>query len=526
MATPRRKSPSVAAPAAIPAPAAPTPAVSASGRSKFSVLDASRARLIVRASYDNARSTDENAKLWQYVDSLSAAAANDPTVRKTIRERARYEIGNNSYASGIVDTLTNDTIGPAVQLQLGGGDLAQKVEKDFERWARAICLWQKLRTMRRAKISDGEAFAMMITNPKVSDPVKLDIRLIECDQIESWYTNIDKEDEIDGIRFDAIGNPISYRLLKSHPGDYRGIINTGAGDWIARKFMVHYFRPARPGQVRGVSEILPALALFGQLRKYTVAVIETATRAAEISGVMQTNLLPDSVAAELADPVTIMEIERNAIMSLPEGWTLAQLKSEQPTTTYAMFKSEIINEMARCVNMPYNIAACNSSGYNYASGRLDHQTYDRSIDIERSDLSVMVLDRFFDAYLTEYAARFSLSQEDRNELMAAKEWLFASRNHVDPNKEASADDMRFKNGSLTKAAYYAKQAKDWKRESRQYIREQVELEIEWNKAREEAGLPPAPFPGAIPAPYVQTPAKPPEETVEDEPGDGEKPDEE
>ena len=43
--------------------------------------------------------------------------------------------------------------------------------------------------------------------------------------------------------------------------------------------------------------------------------------------------------------------------------------------------------------MPFNVAAGNSSGYNYASGRLDHQTYYRAIRIDQAHLARTVLDR-------------------------------------------------------------------------------------------------------------------------------------
>ena len=68
---------------------------------------------------------------------------------------------------------------------------------------------------------------------------------------------------------------------------------------------------------------------------------------------------------------------------MPGGWRLGQIQAEQPSTTYAEFKKEILNEIARCLNMPYNVAAGNSSGYNYASGRLDHQTYYKSIRVDQ-----------------------------------------------------------------------------------------------------------------------------------------------
>jgi len=463
----------------------------------------------IQARYDVSRSTDENENLWKYVDSLSAAEANNPTVRKTIRERARYEVANNSYAYGIVETLAADTIGPEVQLQLGDSDLAQKTEREFQAWARAVNLWAKARTMRRAKTVDGEAFGLLVTNRKVKHRVKLDVKLMECDMVESW-TGMQNDLEIDGIRFDAEGNPVKYRVLNTHPGDYRRFMKSLAGDWTPAEYVLHYFREIRPGQVRGISEITPALSLFGELRIFTKAVIMAAARAAEISGVMQTDLLPENVAAELADPLTMIEIARNNLVSLPEGWKLAQLKAEQPATTYAMFKREIISEAARCISMPRNIAACDSSDYNYASGRLDHQTYDRGIEVERAEIKHDVLDRVYAAWLSEYRITSRLTPGQIAEL-EDHEWHFAGRGHVDPAKEAKADDSRLHNGTLTYSRYWANHGADWKRETGQWIKERIESETAWNKARSDAGLDPAPFPCAEAQPQTIEVIEPPEE---------------
>ncbi|MEA3366566.1 MAG: hypothetical protein U9R68_00465 [Planctomycetota bacterium] len=61
--------------------------------------------------YDAARTTDDNSRHWIHADNLSADAANSPEVRRLLRNRTRYEVANNSYARGIVDTLANDLIG-------------------------------------------------------------------------------------------------------------------------------------------------------------------------------------------------------------------------------------------------------------------------------------------------------------------------------------------------------------------------------------------------------------------------------
>jgi capsid protein len=125
------------------------------------------------------------------------------------------------------------------------------------------------------------------------------------------------------------------------------------------------------------------------------------------------------------------------------------------------------------------------------------------IEIERHDIASTILNRVYAEWLEEYATRHSLTQAERAEA-ESHEWHFAGRGHVDPSKEASADDTRLRNKTLTHAAYYALQGKDWKREQDQWMRERIAAEVAWNKAREDAQLPPAPYPDGTPnAPQSQ-----------------------
>ena len=88
-------------------------------------------------------------------------------------------------------------------------------------------------------------------------------------------------------------------------------------------------------------------------------------------------------------------------MTLPFGWRSTGLPAEQPTTTYADFKREILNEAARALLVPYNVAAGKSAGYNYSSGRLDHLTYHKSIHVERVDMETCVLEPILRAWFHE-----------------------------------------------------------------------------------------------------------------------------
>ncbi len=92
----------------------------------------------VRARYDDAVTSDDNRRHWANADGLSANAANSSTVRRTLRNRARYETANNSYARGIVLTLANDVVGTGPRLQLTTSDAAanSRIERAFMTWAR------------------------------------------------------------------------------------------------------------------------------------------------------------------------------------------------------------------------------------------------------------------------------------------------------------------------------------------------------------------------------------------------------
>jgi lambda family phage portal protein len=415
---------------------------------------------------------EDNRRHWAAADGLSARAANSPEVRRILRNRARYEVANNSYARGIVLTLANDLIGsgPRLQMLTANPEANRRIEQEFSRWAKAVNLAEKLRTMRMARAQDGEAFAILTSNPLLPTPVKLDLRLVEADQVTTPTWQGLEPNAVDGIVFDAFGNPREYHVLRHHPGD--GLLALGLHyDRVPAESMIHWFRMDRPGQVRGIPDIMPALPLFAQLRRFTLAVIAAAETAADFAGILYTDAPPGG-EADAAEPFEPIELESRALVTMPGGWKMSQLQAEQPATTYAEFKREILNEIARCLNMPFNIAAGNSSGYNYASGRLDHQTYYKSLRVEQAHLEAVVLDRLLAAWLDE-AVLISQFWPERSGPFAdwPHQWFWDGQEHVDPAKEATAQATRLASHTTTLAYEYARQGRDWEDALRQRAKE-------------------------------------------------------
>jgi len=362
-----------------------------------------RPRNRINAHYDGAQTSTANANYWASADSLSARAAHSPAVRKVIRERARYEVGNNCYAKGMLRTQADYVIGtgPRLQLLTEDKEFNRGVTRLFYEWAESVQFARKLWTMRFAWGVDGEAFAEFVNNDRSEHPVTLDLMLLETDQISDGYGewNLDQRRE-DGVILDKFGNIVGYRKLPYHPGDQTWWTYTREPEVLQKRDVIHLYRLERPGQLRGVSEIAPALMLYPGLRRWTYAALSTAEKNARIYGVIKSNYSPadiiaagnmtwsdfraDSAAPQAMDA---FELEADTLLTMPDGWDMNAYKSEQPSTTYPMFKREIVSEMARCLNMPFGIAAADSSTYNFASGKLDLMPWGKSIAIDQLQVS-------------------------------------------------------------------------------------------------------------------------------------------
>lgn len=441
-------------------------------------LGIGRAR--VAAKYDAAQTTAQNRNHWSQADSLAAVSANSPAVRQTLRNRSRYETGNNGFLRGMSRTLANDCVGkgPVLQVRTPSQQVNDVVERAWAEWSEAVGLAQKLRTMRKARMVDGEAFALMTTNRRLPTRIKLDVKLIEADQVENPTLQLQSE-LANGIRFDEDGNPLTYFILKTHPGDQYAPFSPLDYDEVSADQVLHYFEPDRVGEIRGVPELTSTLSLGADGRRYRNAVVAAAETAANMATVIQTQAAPDTGAGSppAATPYDVVNMPRNGALVLPDGYTIGQAKPEQPTTSHAQFNRELIVETARPVGMPYNVAAGDSSGYNYASGRLDHQTYHTSVDVEQDLLRVQVLERVFRAWLREAATGMSqaVSRERLGDAVRsmpiAHQWLWPGSEHVDPEKEANAQTIRLNNGTTTRTRELAREGIDVDAHEREQLRE-------------------------------------------------------
>ncbi len=427
------------------------------------------------ARYDAAQTTDENMRHWNNADGLSSDVANNPGVRTRLRNRSRYETANNSYCRSMVDTLAADVIGtgPRVQIHSGNEEADRWLEHEWLSWAREVRLADRLRTMRRAKAVDGEAVAILTTRRQLPTPVKLFLRPIECDRL-STPKAVFGDNEVDGIQFDNDGEPVRYSVLKHHPGGMTwGVFDEA--QWYPARDVVHLFRHDRPEQHRGIPELTPALALFSQLRRFTLATLAAAETAADFAAVIQTAQLPgEGYAADDSDgispePLDVFELSQRMVTVLPEGYQLGQVRAEHPTTTYGEFKREILAEAFASLCMPYNVGAHDSSGFNFASGKLDRLTYARTVSVERQEWDQLCNYRLFGAWFDEailipgYMPQGLLSgTPPLSQWDVVFHW--DGLDDIDPAKAANARRVELETGQRSLPSIYADRGEDFEAE--------------------------------------------------------------
>ena len=422
------------------------------------------ARSIRANALDSAASSNESAAYWSFASNAIADEIANAQTRKKLRARCRYEYLNDGYAQNAARNLAISVVGCGPRLQIHAErEVAESIEKEFQRWAKEVRLAEKLDLAIRALVFDGEAFIRFVKNDRVTGNV--DIELIDAGRVtsETVGASID-ENILDGIRYDDYGRVVYYTVSKASVNPLYSNIPMEF-EQVPAEDMLHLFIPDLPGQHRGLPLLQSSLQTLGALRRYNAAVIEAAETAATHALMIQTQHLPDGSEPDEAEAMDEISVPRRGGMFLPRGWTASQMKPEQPNAQHSDFISVTLTGIGAGVGQPRNIISNDSSNYNYSSGRLDHQTFFRYVETIQQRLTYL-LDAMLDNLLLTLGMESTAEREG-----VTTEWYFAELAHVDPKKEAETAVALLEAGLLTRKEYFAKFGQDWEQQAEQLERE-------------------------------------------------------
>ncbi len=422
-----------------------------------------------RARYDSALTTDDNTRNWWATDFLSAKAANSYQVRRTLRMRSRYELSNNPYLFGICNSNADDLIdtGPTLQVTTPNAAFNRQVESAWNEWALEVGLVEKIRTCKLAKTVDGEGFLVLKTVNDLYNSVKLYPVDVEADQVTTPQASTTAAYWVDGVTLHRVtGRPVSYNVLRYHPGDYFfPDMNPYKVDKVRAKHCIHWFGKFRPGQVRGIPVFTPSLDLFAELRSFRKATVKKVNISAQITGVLETDGPADIDAngnetnPEAWDHIPI---EMGMLTTLANKQTLKQFESGTPNAQYKEFTYLCVGEACRPLSYPVGAAMGTSQDFNFSSAKLDRVDYRNSLRVERAQCETTVLEPLFAAWFEEAAMVPKLLPNGVRLAEIPHEWHWPGFASLDPSVDTKSDLDQIAGGTLTLQQFWASRGKDWR----------------------------------------------------------------
>jgi len=418
-------------------------------------------------------------KRWTKADGSSINALIQDDLA-TMRNRCRFEVRNNEWVEGICLGSELDVVGTGPQLQIQTDDdrLNEHIEQRWRDW-QGICdergrdHFADLLALQgvRSLLDSGESFTVMTNRGDGGDPVQLRLLCVESDCVFSPFGAEYDSRVKEGIRLDGSGRPLSYYVAKQHPGDFDAFYDSGMQQ-IPAEQMLHVFWTKRANQVRGYPMLQVLLSSISEMNHYSAAVIQAADLAASLAGVLETDLPDvDEDATDDYEAFDEIEIEPGSFMTLPKFVKAQQFKPEQPTSNYSDYVAAKLKQCGRGVMMPYNVISGDSSGYNYASGRLDKQIWQRFARRWQMFLIRRFVGPVFQRWLREALLIPNYIPRRGSVDLIPHVWIWPGQEHVDPAKEANAQKIRLENRTTTLAEECAKEGRDWKDVLRQIAEE-------------------------------------------------------
>lgn len=327
--------------------------------------------------------------------------------------RAIDSIQNSGWIAGAIDQAVANTVGNGLRLKVAPeAELFGMSDTDAQEWSRKVeqrwGLWadnkvecdiegrrtfgQLQAALMRSYFATGEGFAEFPWKKRLTYGTK--VRLVPSHRIP--VKSDDARSIFQGVQMDADGFPMGYVACKKDNtlGNVEWMVPAFDQAWRPR--VAHCF-DGMPGQIRGITPLVPALRVarqFDQLADATLtaALIQTVFAAtitaseptAEVLDGLLTQKEQGRVAqgntsrwdawfeaqAGFYDASTIDVGVNGRIAHMFPGQKMEFLTAQHRASDYKDFSLHLLREIARCLGLTYESATGDWQGATYSSARM------------------------------------------------------------------------------------------------------------------------------------------------------------
>lgn len=372
----------------------------------------------------------------------------------TLRARARYLANDNPWLAQAVANWAGALIGPGIEPTADPAAVAaynawaDVADADGRTDARGLQA-----EVARALVVDGEAFCQIIDTP---DGPRL--RLIPAELVDESMTRELPGGRfiVSGVEFNADGTRSHYHVLPARPTDV--FATTGTPVRIPASEVLHIFKPLGAGQVRGVSWLAPVILPAGEFDQLVDALLVGTKVSAMFAGfVVNQNAVGGD---DPFDGESQPSLEPGTLQRLAGGWDV-KFATPAQAQQVAPFIRLNLQMLAAGLGLPEHLLSGDLSNANYSSLRAGLLPFRQRVEqIQYHVLVPQLLGPIWREVIRWAAAAGELpGYEDDPRRFLAVEWLPPAPMHVDPAKQAEADEIELRNGLTSRAKLVA--ARGW-----------------------------------------------------------------
>lgn len=404
----------------------------------------------------------------------------------TLRNRSRGARRNDGFAKSPIDKLVDNLIGTGIKPLSRAVDvnLRAQIQALFERWtdesdADGLLDYYGQQTQAtRAWLEAGEVFVRL--RPRFAEDglsVPLQLQVIEpelCPHTHNAFAPGSGNKIRAGIEFDRIGRRVAYWFHPSRPGDLQDF-DSGSLVRVGADLVIHLYDPLRPGQLRGLPLLTPALVKLFDLQKFDDATllrqqlsnmfVGFLTNEGATDGADSLHPLTNQTAAQTSTGKPMLGLEPGLFQELDPGQGVEFSEPPAVGEMYPEFMRQQLMAVSTATGVPYEVITGDMRNLNDRIMRVILADFRRHIQAWQHQIIGFQLCRrvylswMYRAFISGALPIPNSYLQDPDPITSVK-FIPQGWPYLHPVQDVEADQKAIRNGFTSRAAVVSERGED------------------------------------------------------------------
>lgn len=393
----------------------------------------------------------------------------------TLRARSRFHTREGGLLSAAKETWVAYSVGTG--LTPTWPDVKPTVRRALHKWFNdyakrcdfdGLTTYYGLQAMIDEEVFEaGECFVRLIRSP--DRPLQFQLICSEQLPYDSSVTSAAAGNEVRmGIEFDVSGRRVAYHFYRQHPGDGTKQMTAQMMERVPAEDILHVYKPAQPGALRGLPQTRAALIPANKLDDYDNSALERANAGTAFAVFIEregTDSRSGSTEEKDSGPQPELTITTGSIIEGAPGEKVSTISPPDPGNNYDAFTFRQATRVTSAMGVPYAETTGDLRKANFSSTRAGRQPFRRRVEQRQQFVLVpQFCDKAVMAALADALLRGDISlPRGASRLLAAYgniDHIPQFWEYVDPRGDAQSDVLLVDNLLKSRSKIAAERGED------------------------------------------------------------------